>query len=79
MDESGAKNTDGAPTLEGSSYDVIRRRLLEQASELRSRTDSLNDKRMRVFGSSELKLLSNERVRTENNSTPRDMVSISGH
>jgi hypothetical protein len=78
-DDTGEKATEGVSAIEGSSYDVIRRRLLDQAAELRARTDALNDRRMQVFGSSELKLLSTERVRTENNSTPRDMVSIAGH
>ena len=80
-DDSGDKQTGegGVSAIEGGSYDVIRRRLLDQASELHSRADALNTKRMDVFGSSELKLVSNERVRTENNCVPRDMVSINGH
>jgi ATPase involved in DNA repair/ATPase family associated with various cellular activities (AAA) len=80
-DQAGDNNTEGGgvSAIEGGSYDVIRRRLIEQATELRTRTDALNTKRMEVFGSSELKLLSTERVRTENNCVPRDMVSIAGH
>jgi hypothetical protein len=66
-------------TLEGGNYDVIRRRLLEQAAELRAKADAANARRMQVFGSSELKLVSTQRVRTENNCLPRDMVSVGGH
>src|SRR5262245_43088766 len=65
-------------TLEGGSYDVIRRRLLEQAAELGAKADALNAKRKEVVGGSELELIANERVRTENNCVPRDIVSVGG-
>lgn len=65
--------------LAGGSYEVIRRRLLEQVAELRTRADRLNERRKQIFGASELELLATERVRTENNCVPRDIVSIAGH
>ncbi|HSO38913.1 MAG TPA: DNA repair ATPase [Labilithrix sp.] len=71
-------NGNGA-TLEGGSYDVIRRRLLEQAAELSSKAEALNDRRKKVFGGAELALLANERVRTEHNCIARDLVSVAGH
>jgi hypothetical protein len=77
-----AANGDGAAAadaLEGGSYDVIRRRLLDQTAELAQKAESLNDKRKKVFGGAELALLANERVRTEHNGIPRDMVSVAGH
>src|SRR5918993_1038944 len=67
-----------AETLEGGSYDVIRRRLLDRAAELGQKADALNERRKKVFGGSELALVTNERVRTENNCVPRDIVSIGG-
>lgn len=63
-------------SLEGGSYDVIRRRLIEQAAQLGERADRLNAKRKQTFGGSELALIANERVRTENNCVPRDIVSV---
>ncbi len=66
-------------TLEGGSYDVIRRRLLERASELGKRCAALNAARHRLFGGRELALLATDRVRTENNCVPRDVVSVAGH
>src|SRR6185369_11918148 len=57
----------------------IHRRLLEQAADLGSRADALNAKRKTVFGGTELSLIANERVRTENNCVPRDIISIAGH
>ena len=63
-------------SLEGGSYDVIRRRLIEQAVQLGERADQLNAKRKLTFGGSELALIANERVRTENNCVPRDIVSV---
>jgi hypothetical protein len=81
---SGAAATNGngnggaAAALEGGSYDVIRKRLLEQAAELGARADAVNEKRKKVFGGAELALIANERVRTEHNCTARDMVSVGG-
>src|SRR5688572_1516705 len=65
-------------SLEGGSYEVIRRRLLERATELASRAEQLNQKRKSLFGGGELTLTATERLRTENNCTPRDVVSVDG-
>ena len=58
-------------SLEGGSYEVIRRRLLERATELASKAEALNQRRKALFGGGELTLVATERVRTENNCTPR--------
>jgi hypothetical protein len=68
-----------AQAMEGGSYDVIRKRLLEQAAELATKAEALNDKRKKVFGGAELALVANERVRTEHNCIARDIVSVAGH
>jgi len=68
----------GEGTLEGGSYDVIRRRLLDRAAELGKRCDQLNSARQALFGGRELALLATDRVRTENNCVPRDVVSVAG-
>ncbi|MBX3221759.1 MAG: DNA repair ATPase [Labilithrix sp.] len=86
------KQTNGAPpgngdggaasaaqTLEGGSYDVIRKRLLEQAAELASKAEALNEKRKKIFGGAELALIANERVRTEHNCIARDVISVGGN
>ncbi len=65
-------------TLEGGSYEVIRRRLLEHAAELLRRAEALNARRTALFGGRELALVATERVRTENNCVPRDVVSVGG-
>jgi hypothetical protein len=65
-----------SPTLEGGNYEVVRARLLAQAKELGARLDRLNAKRREVFGGTELEVLAQERVRTENNCVPRDVVSL---
>lgn len=66
-------------TLEGGSYEVIRRRLLEQAAELSRRAQTLNQRRQALFGGGELALIASDRVRTTNNCVPRDVVSVDGH
>ena len=77
-----AANGDGAAAaaaLEGGSYDVIRKRLLDQSAELATKAEALNDRRKKVFGGAELALIANERVRTEHNCIARDLVSVAGH
>jgi ATPase involved in DNA repair/ATPase family associated with various cellular activities (AAA) len=62
--------------LDARTYEVLRQRLGDQAKELARRAESLNIRRLEVFGSTELRLVGNERIRTENNCVPRDIVSI---
>jgi hypothetical protein len=69
---------DSAAELEGGSYDVIRKRLLEQAAELGKRAEGLNELRIKTFGGSQLALLATERARTENNCLPRDIRAVQG-
>jgi len=68
----------GGETLEGGSYEVIRRRLLERAAELGKKAEGLNARRKETFGGAELQLVATERLRTEHNCIPRDIVSIRG-
>jgi hypothetical protein len=67
-----------AAELEGGSYEVIAARLVAQAKELGTRTEALNERRQQVFGGTELSVVANERVRTENNCNPRDIVQVGG-
>jgi len=63
---------------EGGSYEVIRTRLIAQARDLNTRARALNEARIREFGGTELTVIGSERVRTENNCVPRDMVQVGG-
>ena len=70
---------DGAgDALEAGNYEVIRARLLEQGKRLSSRADKLNQKRKETFGGTELQVIGNPRIRTENNCVPRDIIQIGG-
>ena len=62
--------------LESGTYEIIRNRLNSHAGELRARLDKLNAARKAVFGSIDTELLGTERLSTENNCTPRDMVAV---
>jgi hypothetical protein len=62
----------------GGSYEVIRARLVEQAKDLAQRATTLNERRVGEFGGTELAVVGNERVRTENNCHPRDIVQVGG-
>ena len=69
----------GEAGLDGGSYEVIRARLVAQAKELADRTHALNARRQQTFGGTELAVVANERVRTENNCVPADILQVGGH
>ncbi len=75
---SGAEVSSSATTLDGGNYDVIRGRLLEHGSELGRRADALNGRRKETFGGQELAVIATERVRTEHNCLPVDIVEVGG-
>ncbi|MEW9550091.1 DNA repair ATPase [Nonomuraea sp. NPDC050783] len=64
--------------LEAGTYEVLRNRLQAQAKALAAAAGALNGERLKVFGGTELRLLGTERIRTENNCVPRDIVSLGG-
>ncbi len=65
--------------LEGGTYEVLKSRLNKHGDELRQRLNELNTSRKEVFGSIESQLLGTDRVTTENNCVPWDMVPVGGH
>ncbi|CAL9643938.1 DNA repair ATPase [Streptomyces sp. enrichment culture] len=62
--------------LDTGMYDVLRDRLTAQAAELARRAEALNARRLEEFGSLRLELAGTERLRTEHNCVPRDIVSV---
>jgi SpoVK/Ycf46/Vps4 family AAA+-type ATPase len=78
--EQGAADAEGtsAAELAGGSYEVIRARLVEQAKDLGGRADALNVRRQEAFGGTQMEVIATERVRTENNCTPVDIVQVAG-
>lgn len=69
-------NIDNNKDMDNSTYEVIKNRLSNQGEELKERVDRLNNSRKEVFGAIETKLLSSERIITENNCVPRDMAPV---
>ena len=71
--------TDNATeSLDAGTYEVLRSRLAQHAEELTRRAESLNKKRLEVFGGTEMTLLGTERIRTENNCVPQDIIQVGG-
>lgn len=62
--------------LDAGTYEVLRARLAEQAAGLARSTEALNAQRVETFGSTALELVATERIRTENNCVPRDIVPL---
>ncbi len=65
--------------MEGGAYELIRKRLLGQSDLLRDRMGQLNAARKEIFGAVDTTLLANDRITTDNNCIPRDMVAIDNH
>ncbi|MCO7188914.1 MULTISPECIES: DNA repair ATPase [unclassified Pseudoalteromonas] len=76
MTEPTSQDTASHSALEQGSYQLIKRRLSNFGSELRTQVDDLNSQRVDAFGSTELKVQGRARVRTEHNCIPRDIVLI---
>jgi hypothetical protein len=64
--------------LEGGNYEIIRARLQAHGQALKEKADALNTRRQELFGGSELTVIGNSRVRTDNNCVPRDIVHVGG-
>ncbi|TXK47937.1 AAA family ATPase [Pontibacter qinzhouensis] len=65
-----------AVQLEGGTYEILRNRLQKNGTELWQLLEQLNQERKEVFGAIETALLTTERVTTENNCVPMDMVPV---
>lgn len=63
---------------EGGAYEVIRKRLIEQAERLGEKAAALNQARLEAFGTSALEIIGRVRVHTENNCIARD-ISLLDH
>ena len=61
-------------TIERGTYEILRDRLNASGKELAARAAKLNKRRIEVFGGFEMALLGSDRIRTENNCVPRDIV-----
>ncbi|MFP5246439.1 MAG: DNA repair ATPase, partial [Thermoanaerobaculia bacterium] len=60
--------------LEQGTYEVLQSRLAAQGKTLAAKASALNKRRMELFGGLEMALLGSDRIRTENNCVPRDIV-----
>jgi len=69
----------GEAALADSGYEVIRSRLDVQGKALADKAERLNALRVELFGGTGLSVAGTERVRTEHNCVPRDVVSVGGH
>jgi len=65
--------------MEGGSYDVIRKRLLEAGRRAGGQGRDAQHAAQEGLRRRELALIANERIRTEHNCIARDLVSVAGH
>jgi hypothetical protein len=64
--------------MEQGTYELLRDRLSSHGKQLAAKAGSLNKRRIELFGGSEMALLGSDRIRTENNCVPRDIVEAGG-
>ncbi len=64
------------PMLEGGAYEILRHRLTQQAQLLGQQLNTLNQRRVELFGHTQMTVIGRTRVRTENNCVPRDIIDI---
>lgn len=76
MENTQLKEQHRSTSLEAGTYEIIRKRLLQQSAELENRLDQLNTVRKQVFGTVEHQLLSNERINTSNFCEARDLFAL---
>ncbi|MBU1538057.1 DNA repair ATPase, partial [Myxococcota bacterium] len=62
--------------LESGTYEILKGRLAKHSDELKRRLALLNAARKEVFGSIENTLLGSERILTDHNCIPRDMIAV---
>ena len=65
--------------LEAGTYEILSKRLQNNGRKLREKLNLLNQSRKEVFGSIDTELLTTERINTENNCVPWDMVPVNNH
>ena len=64
---------------DGGAYELIAKRLTDQAKALNQQIEHLNNQRIDEFGQADLKIMGRVRVRTENNCVPRDIIRVGEH
>jgi hypothetical protein len=79
MDSKDNTAADVDAALTGGNYQILRQRLAAAGEELARRADLLNQRRKTLFGATEPQLIATERVRTEHNCAPVDIVAIDGN
>lgn len=62
--------------MEAGSYEILRNRLAKSGEDLRSRIKNLNELRKEVFGTIDTRLLTTDRINTDNNCIPQDMIPV---
>ena len=65
--------------LEGGTYEIIQSRLQTHKNDLIEKLNELNIARKDVFGSTETKLIANDRINSDNSCIARDIISIGDH
>ncbi len=71
-------STDSTESVGSTAYELLRQRLVGHGDDLTARANRLNDSRLETFGSSRFEVAGVERIRTDNNTVPRDIASAGG-
>ena len=62
--------------VQGGTYELLQGRLRTSATELTRRAGAVNESRIAFFGSTQMSVTGAQRLRTANNTVPRDLVAL---
>lgn len=62
--------------MEAGSYEILRNRLSKSGADLSARIGKLNEIRKEVFGTIDTKLITTDRINTDHNCIPQDMIPV---
>ncbi|MEN7551701.1 DNA repair ATPase [Rapidithrix thailandica] len=79
MEENSTPQASEAPQIDAGTYEILRQRLKQSGNTLQEKLNQLNQVRKDTFGNIPTTLLKNERISTENNCIPRDMIAVGDH
>ena len=65
-----------ATGIDGGNYELIRGRLVDQGKALQEKTDEFDERRKAVFGHTELSIIGQHSIHTEDKRLPRDMIAV---
>ncbi|UZR95278.1 DNA repair ATPase [Chondrinema litorale] len=79
MEQNTTPQATESPQIDAGTYEILKQRLKQSGNTLQEKLNQLNEVRKDTFGNIPTTLLKTERISTENNCVPRDMIAVGDH